>query len=166
MSGPDQMEPKLSGPEIPVIDPTKNVLQLVEAANKRQDDLREQESKHIRELLNLRSTFLDEIRRAEAARLDAIRSVDVSAVSRAAEVSAQQATTLAAQVASSADALRVALAAALEPIQKDIQDLRRAQYEAQGVKSNVGDTRLNIGALVGGIALLVSIMALVVLLTK
>ena len=34
-----------------------------------------------------------------------------------------------------------ALAAALEPIQKDIQDLRRAQYEAQGQKTQVVETR-------------------------
>jgi hypothetical protein len=93
-----------------------------------------------------------QLRAAETARIDAIRAVDVGAVNRAAEVSATQAATLATQVATSAEALRgqveaarqqtaTALAAALEPIQKDIQDLRRAQYEAQGQKTQVVETR-------------------------
>lgn len=89
----------------------------------------------------------------------------VGAVNRAAEVSAQQATTLAAQVATSAETLRtqvaaaaaaatVALSAALEPIQKDIQDLRKAQYEAQGKSVQTGETRLNAGAILGAISVL------------
>lgn len=135
----------------PVIDPTKNVLDLVNSAIQRQDDLREAAEHHVSEIANLRANYDQRLREAETARIDAIRAVDVGAVNRAAEVSAQQAMTLAAQVATSAETLRtqvtaaataatVALAAALEPIQKDIADLRRAQYEAQGVKSNVGDT--------------------------
>jgi hypothetical protein len=147
----------------PVQDPTANVLDLVEAAIKRQDDLRDLESRHIREVSRLRAEYEDMLREAETKRIDAIRAVDVGAVNRAAEVAALQATTLAGQVAQSAETLRtqvaaaataatVALAAALEPIQKDIADLRRAQYEAQGVKSNVGETRLNVGALLGGLS--------------
>ena len=152
----------------PVIDPTQNVLDLVDAAIRRQDDLRESESRHIREVARLRAEHAEDLRKAETARIDAIRAVDVGAVNRAAEVSAQQATTLAVQVAQSAETLRtqvaaaataatVALAAALEPIQKDIADLRRAQYEAQGVKSNVGESRLNYGTILGALAVLVAI---------
>ncbi len=140
----------------PNVDPTTNVLNLVESAIRRQDDLRAAADRHLREILDLRATFNEQLREAESARIDAIRAVDVGAVNRAAEVSAQQATTLAAQVATSAETLRtqvaaaataatVALAAALEPIQKDIADLRRAQYEAQGVKSNVGESRQSLG---------------------
>lgn len=157
----------------PVVDPTQNVLDLVEAAIKRQDDLRNAESRHVREIAGLRAEYTAELRKAETARIDAIRAVDVSAVNRAAEVSAQQATALASQVAISAETLRtqvaaaataanVALAAALEPIQKDIADLRRAQYEAQGVKSNVGEQRLNVGALLGGLAVAISMALLLV----
>ena len=146
-------------------DPTKNVLDLVNAAIKRQDDLRDGADRHAREIAALYAAHGAEMRKAESARIDAIRAVDVGAVNRAAEVSAQQASTLAVQVATSAETLRtqvaaaataatVALAAALEPIQKDIADLRRAQYEAQGVKANVGETRLNIGAVFGAISLL------------
>jgi hypothetical protein len=146
----------------PVIDPTQNVLDLVNAAIKRQDDLREMQSAHVTQLgqlredharyiTELRAQYGTELRQAETARIDAIRAVDVGAVNRAAEVSATQAATLATQVATSAEALRgqveaarqqtaTALAAALEPIQKDIQDLRRAQYEAQGQKTQVVET--------------------------
>jgi len=161
MEGLEGKEP-LRGP---VIDPTQNVLDLVTAAIKRQDDLREAAAKHVREVIELRADFEEKLRAAETGRIDAIRAVDVGAVNRAAEVSAQQATTLAAQVATSAETLRtqvaaaaaaatVALSAALEPIQKDIQDLRKAQYEAQGVKAQTGETRLNWGPVLAGLSVL------------
>jgi hypothetical protein len=136
----------------PVIDPTKNVLDLVAAAIERQDDLRGLESRHLRELADLRAGYDQRLREAETARIDAIRAVDVGAVNRAAEVSATQAQTLATQVTVSAETLRTqvtaaataastALSAALGPIQKDIADLRRAQYEAQGQKTQVVEAR-------------------------
>jgi hypothetical protein len=136
----------------PIIDPTQNVLDLVEAAIRRQDDLREAEARHVREVVELRAELGKQLRDAESARLDAIRAVDVGAVNRAAEVATTQASTLAAQVATSAETLRtqvaaaasaatIALAAALEPVQKDIADLRRAQYEAQGQKTQVVETQ-------------------------
>ncbi len=156
MSAPAEHAP---GPGVdaagqPVIDPTRNVLDLVAAQVQRQDDLREAEAASLRREVSLRAEYDQKLRHAESARIDAIRAVDVGAVQRAAEVSAQQATTLAAQVALSAEAVRVALAAAMEPIQKDIADLRRAQYEAQGSRGQVGETRLNLGAVFGGISVL------------
>jgi hypothetical protein len=136
----------------PVIDPTTNVLNLVDAAIRRQDDLREADNRRLTEIAELRAEYDEKLRRAETARIDAIRAVDVGAVNRAAEVSAQQAMTLAAQVATSAETLRAqvaaaataavtGLAAALEPIQKDIADLRKTQYEQAGQKAQVGETR-------------------------
>jgi hypothetical protein len=121
----------------PVIDPTRNVLDLVAAAIQRQDDLRDAESRHLREMAGLREEYAAELRRTEAARLDAIRAVDVGAVQRAAEVQAQVANALASQVATSADAFRVALSAQLEPLQRDIADLRKTQYEQAGQKAQV-----------------------------
>ena len=161
-----------------VIDPTKNVLDLVAAETKRQDDLRKQESDHVREVMMIRERFFEELRLAEAARIDAIRAVDVGNVQRAAEVQAAQAATLATQVAVSAETLRtqvastaaqgtLALAAALDPIQKDIADLRRAQYEAQGQKTQVverqaqaGGIGLWIGVAVAMVAALIAVYAL------
>jgi hypothetical protein len=135
-----------------VIDPTKNVLDLVAAAMARQDDLREMESAHMRELLEVRAELGRQLREAETARIDAVRAIDVGAVQRAAEVQAAQAEALRKQVEATATAATVALAASLEPIQKDIADLRRAQYEAQGQKAQVVETRgsnANIGMWVG-----------------
>ena len=153
----------------PVVDPTKNVLDLVRAAIERQDNLREAESRHIRELatvraeydqqlraadqerMAMRAAYEDKLRVQESARIDAIRAVDVGAVTRAAEVSATQAATLATQQQASADALRGqveqariatadALAQALAPITKSIEDLRAAQYQQQGEKSSKVET--------------------------
>lgn len=119
----------------PIIDPTANVLGLVEAAVKRIDDI-----------AAIRAEYDAELRRKEAERIDAIRAVDVSAVTRAAEVSALQASTLAAQVTASAEALRVALTSAIEPIQKSIEELRRTQYEQAGGRAEQIDRRQVQGA--------------------
>jgi hypothetical protein len=77
---------------------------------------------------------------------------------------ATSAETLRNQVAAAATAQTIALAAALEPIIKDIADLRRAQYEAQGQKTQVVETRAtsaNAGLYVG-IAISVMIAAITV----
>ncbi len=140
-----------------VIDPTANVLQLVTAAVQRLDDMSAREHVHVRELMDRDRAFAAELRRAEKDRLDAIRAVDVNAVQRAAEVANQQATTLAAGQAAQADAVRVTLAAALEPIQKDIAELRKSQYELAGQRAQVGETRLNYGAIFGGLALIIAL---------
>ena len=163
----------------PVIDPTQNVLDLVEAAIARQDDLRAMESAHLREVMTLRADYDQRLREAETARINAIRAVDVGAVNRAAEVATTQAATLAAQVATVAEAMRtqvtaaataasVNLAAALEPIQRDIADLRRVQYETQGGKSNVvetrearGDTRLNLNTIIMAAGLIITALVFV-----
>lgn len=160
-------------------DPTSNVRDLVSAAIQRQDDLREAESRHVREVAQLRTAYETRLREAETARIDAIRAVDVGAVNRAAEVAATQATTLATQVQVSAETLRtqvaaaasaatVALAAALEPVQKDIADLRRAQYEAQGQKTQVVETHakgantgLWLGIAVAGMAAFIAFIGIV-----
>lgn len=49
----------------PVVDPTANVLDLVRAAIQRQDDLRESESRHIRELAAIRAGYDEQMRLAE-----------------------------------------------------------------------------------------------------
>ena len=127
----------------PVIDPTENVIALVRAGLDRQDILREQESKHIHAVLDLRANYEEKLRTAESNRIDAIRAVDVAAVAQAAQVSATQASTLASQVSASAETLRTTVAAsalsaannlnaALGPIQTAIDALRQAQYQQQG----------------------------------
>lgn len=136
----------------PVIDPTENVLALVSAAIQRQDDLRNLTTKHLEEMATLRAQHARELSRAETARIDAIRAVDVGAVNRAAEVASTQASTLAAQVATSAEAMRVQVAAAaaasninlnaaLEPIQRNVAELRQVQFQQQGERQSRSDDR-------------------------
>jgi hypothetical protein len=144
-------------------------------------DQRESDRKHIAQLAELRAYYDEKLRDAEAKRIDAIRAVDVGNVQRATEVSATQAATLATQVATSAEALRLqvqaaaaaastALAAALDPIQKDIADLRRAQYEAQGTRAQVQESRASGGAImgyaVGAFGVLAGIISLIFFVTQ
>ena len=133
-------------------DPSGNVLDLVDASARRQDDLREAESRHFREVLQIRSTFEDKLRTKESERLDAIRSNDQASLQTAATTAEMRANTLAATVATSAEALRtqvqdaaaastLSLAAALSPIQVDVSELRKAQYQTQGEKTQVVESR-------------------------
>jgi hypothetical protein len=153
----------------PTRDPTENVRALTEAAVQRLDDLASLRAEYDKRLVDQRNRFnasIDkqrvryerelresdkELRKAESDRIDAIRAVDVGAVQRAAEVSAAQAEALRNTVAAAAAAAATALGAALDPIQKDIADLRRAQYEAQGQKAQVVEAR---GVTTGVIALI------------
>jgi len=63
-------------------------------------------------------------------------------------------------VQAAATAATVALAAALEPIIKDIADLRRAQYEAQGQKTQVIEARAGITFVQGLLATFVGVLLL------
>jgi hypothetical protein len=171
----DGAEPGSStGPSVdrtgtPVIDPSKNVDALVDAAIRRQDDLRIGESRHIRELLQIRNdnyqalreadrheaemraAYEDQLRTKETQRLDAIRAVDVANVESARQVAEARATTLQTQQQASADALRAqveqarittaeSLEARVVPLLTAIEDLRRTQYQQQGEKSSKVET--------------------------
>jgi len=138
----------------PVIDPTANVLQLVEASIKRLDDLRfaetqriddlsKAESRRVNEQSTIRADYEEKLRAAEAKRIDAIRAVDVNAVAVASERATQQANVLATQVAQSAEVARAlvastaaALATQLQGISSQLTDrilaLEKSQYEIKG----------------------------------
>src|SRR4029077_2125896 len=120
-TAPSQNSGQSTGPStdaygVPVIDPTANVLALVEAAVGRLDDLRESDAVSARENLALRAEVLrvqidgikdivalradyeEKLRRGESQPIDAIRAVDVEAIARAQVVAQTAAGTLAAQV--------------------------------------------------------------------
>lgn len=146
-----------------VSDPSENVKALNEATVQRLDDLRVAEARkhksdlrHLEAMASLRAQHERELRDAEAKRIDAIRLVDVQAVQRAAEEQRVAASTLATQVAVSAETLRTQVAStasasraefinALEPMTKAIEELRRAQYETQGQKAQVVESRESAG---------------------
>jgi hypothetical protein len=89
------------------IDPTANVLMLVEAAVRRLDDLRAAEVRRIDDLLAQHVKSTKELSTAESDRIDAIRAVDVGNVALANERAIQQAAVLADQLVKSAETLRV-----------------------------------------------------------
>jgi len=154
-----------------VIDPTLNVIALHEAGMQRQDDLRKSENRRIRERVHMEARIAElraghnrELRKAEAQRLDAIRGVDQAAVMASASAAEIRAATLAAQVALSADAMRTQVAAtaqaaqenltrALDPIQKDIGELRQVQYTTAGSKAEVAEAQTETHARVSNLGM-------------
>lgn len=144
------------------VDPTANVVALVDSANRRTDDLATERAKrvdgelaHLRELIDVNARHAKELRDAESARVDAVRREDVGNVQRAAAEAEARAGVLAAQVVATADPLRAA-----------IEDLRRSQYEAQGMKSQTTESRLSLGAavaIVGVVAVILFGIASVVI---
>jgi hypothetical protein len=94
---------------VPEIDPTANVLKLVEEATKRLDDLRVAEAVRVNGILELTRIYevrlADkevELREAESKRLDAIRAVDNVNVTRNAENARAEALALAKNVTDTA----------------------------------------------------------------
>ena len=139
--------------KLPTMDPTRNVTSLIDSAIIHQNEMREQEQKHRIELDNIRLYYTNQKDIAETKRIDDNRSTDILAVAAANAVSVQQANTLAAQVATSADAQRSSLANALEPIQKDISEIRKTQYEAAGGKIQQTENKLTVGQILAVITL-------------
>jgi hypothetical protein len=136
----------------PIIDPTKNVLDLVRSETIRQDDLRDAaavltqskidaaeklsilraahaqelsaaESRRVDEGARLRADYSMQLSLAEAKRIDAIRAVDVNAVSVASQRASDQASVLAAQVAQSAEALRALVATTAATVATSLQQM-------------------------------------------
>jgi hypothetical protein len=129
----------------PVIDPTKNVLDLVEAAIRRQDDLRNAldkllqteiaaqekiselrythaqvlaaaQAKQLESEARIRAEYNEKLSIAEAKRIDAIRAVDVNASATASQRTSEQATSLQIQTSASAEVLRNQVARSAEDL--------------------------------------------------
>jgi uncharacterized phage infection (PIP) family protein YhgE len=139
-----------NGRRLPVIDPTANVLSLVEAAVKRLDDLRAADAHRLEELMTLRAMFEEKLSLKESQRIDAIRAVDVAAVAVASERADQKASVLASQVAQTAETLRSLVAEttqaqvkALEQVSSQLGDriglLEKSQYQISGTGKGMRD---------------------------
>lgn len=120
-----------------VVDPTQNVLDLVRAESRRQDDLRHAE----RRLHKAEERHARDLRKAEAKRVDALRAGDQAAIKAAAEKVDATAATLAATVAAAAEAMRAAQAAQAEAFTKALAEVQRFQYGQQGGTAQVSETR-------------------------
>lgn len=127
-------------------DPTKNVLDLSNAANRRQDDLRDlnnliiqSELRRLDDLRKAETVRLDQraqydrlLADGEARRIDAIRAVDVAAVGIANQRATDQAALLAKQVTDSAETLRTQQAQAISSLSDRLQKIEQSQSEARG----------------------------------
>lgn len=126
------------------IDPTKNVLDLVNAAVKRLDDLAALDKElhdvriaDLKELGALRAQHETELRKSEAARLDAIRQVDLENVTKTAN-------TLAKQVTDTANAAEARFSAFQAETNKRLSQLELSASERAG-KSTATDPELIAG---------------------
>lgn len=135
-----------------IIDPSLNVKTLIKDAIKSERALREQSIESIRHELKIEVSHAKELRELNDERLKSIREVDVKAVADTATTVGTTAATLATQVATTAEAARSATADAtiatdakirseVDPLKKDISELRQSQYEGVGAKAQVVETR-------------------------
>jgi hypothetical protein len=157
----------------PVIDPTKNVLEHVAAAIKRQDDLRdahlqliiarfdglsrltEEKIEHARSVIRLRSEYTQLLRDAEAQRLDANRQFDQLAVTRATDAANLAIQAVAASHEASARVVEARLAV-----------IERAIYEGKGKDTGASDNTKMIFGTLSAIMTLISIGSFVYAMTK
>lgn len=125
-----------------IVDPTKNV-----------EDLVNREIQHVKEIIEIHRKHENEMRMYEAQRLDSIRQVDVSAVKREADRSLEAIQTLATQTQTNAENLRTVLNVTAERIAKQLADtiaqlverisaLEKSSYEGKG-KEAVKDPQID-----------------------
>lgn len=135
------------------IDPTKNVLDLVNAAVKRIDDLAELRETHSKEIAEIRDKHYKELDDKEASRLNSIRQVDQSNASSAAKAALDAIQTLAnttavtasanaKQVTDLATSIAASLAATVEALSKRIAALELSSAEGIG-KTRVVDPQIS-----------------------
>jgi len=160
MATPGGQAPSTAGSPVdsqgwPAEDPTQNVRATVDQLKDTLDrevahlkEVGEIRATHLKEIADLRAKHAEAMMDKEAARLNSIRDVDIGAVQRATEVADARAGVLAEQLITTADRVADTLRTAIDPIIKDIQDLRKSQAEGGGERQRTADTRLNINTLV------------------
>lgn len=127
-----------------IIDPTKNVLELVAGEVKRLDDIRavnvkwfESEIRHTKELIELRAAHAQEIQRIETERLASIRQVDV--IHQSSSGDRQQAAILSLEriVDSTAKTLATQNTNMMTVVEARLAALERSSYEGKGKQTIV-----------------------------
>lgn len=131
-------------PKEHIIDPTKNVLELVAGEVKRLDDIRainirwfESEIRHTKELIELRAAHAQEIQRIETERLASIRQVDV--IHQSSSGDRQQAAILSLEriVDSTAKTLATQNTNMMTVVEARLAALERSSYEGKGKQTVV-----------------------------
>jgi hypothetical protein len=171
----------------PVIDPTENVIALTDAANKRQDDLRQLNNERInaeirvlqaqfaglKDVINVTADHLKEIRRLETERVNAVRQVDVAAGNTAADRAQVAIQTLAASQAAAAETLRAMVTTTASTIATQtaenfsalgnrIAQLEKSSYEGAGKGTGAKNTVTYVVLAVGLVMSLITIGSVVV----
>ena len=136
--------------ELPVIDPTANVLSHVAAAVTRLDDLRDSEAKrlddavshlkevvalqavHTAEVVAIQAAHQKELALAEQKRLDAISATGGADINATRERTTAAATALQTQIQTMADSMRQQLQGTATLLQDRIGAVERQQYENRG----------------------------------
>jgi hypothetical protein len=126
------------------IDPTQNVLDLVEAAVKRLDDLRnatnalaDLRGSHQREISDIRAKHNDEIRRLESERRDRTREGDVIAINAVAATATATATALATQLQS-----------IITPLIERVANLEKSSYMGAGKNEGISASWAILGSVI------------------
>ena len=158
-----------------VVDPTKNVLDLVAGEVKRLNDLRELEGKltdakllHLKEVSEVRASHAKEIRELDVDRLEKIRQVDVTAANTAADRAlaaihalgrAQEtaAETQRSVMATTATTMATQLEQQMEALISRIAAVEKSIY--MGVGSGAGKTAMW-GYVAGGVGILLTLVGI------
>jgi len=150
----------------PPIDPTANVLKLVEEAVRRLDDIAQIRAAHIREMMVLRATHQQELSAAEKERLNAIRSIDAQAISLASQQVNSVAQGLETKINNLAEGNRQQLASMATLLQDRLSSVERNQYTGQGAKSQQVEgqqqTNWTVIAAIGGVGLFFTFVTIVI----
>lgn len=142
------------------IDPTKNVLQLVEAAVKRLDDIQILQMERLNEKLDSHIEYERQLAKAEKGRIDAIRDMDAKAIEVASVQARESAAMLAKQLTTSISGLREYIEsvqstlltsrnAITDLLSGRISALEENQYKSQG-KQEISKTIVAIAAAIVG----------------
>lgn len=146
----------------PPFDPTRNVLQLVEAAVKRLDDIQMLQMHGLNAKLDAHIEYERQLSKAEKGRIDAIREMDSKAIEVASAQARESAGMLAKQLTTSIGGLREFIETVqasslsqrnllVEQLSERISALEKNQYQVQG-KNEISKTVLAfVSALAGSI---------------
>ncbi len=126
---------------IPLIDPTANVLKLVEQANVRQDDLRTAAKQRRDDLDTLERYYQRELRDAESKRIDAERKQEQNRVDSVIAALQSTITTLTTQIVATATTLATQAKEQNETTTAAIRLLEQKSYERTGIEVQRGEGR-------------------------
>jgi hypothetical protein len=132
-----------------VVDPTANVIALVVAEGRRQDDLREAHASRQEAEARLRSHYEGLLREAEAKRIDANRAADAAAAAQAWAAAQATAHTLRLQVEATAQAWEARLQSQFVSVHAQLAELQQNRWVQVGGKEQVEERRLSWGVILG-----------------